>query len=290
MPTPSDLIEFAVTAEQLGFDSVWVEDRFLHPRVGILESLTTLSYVAAHTQRVRLGTSILLVNLRNPLVVAKTLATLDYLSSGRVVLGASLGGSQEEYSASGIAIRTRVTRFEETVKMLRVLWKETPFEGDASLFSPVEIPMNPGPVQSHIPIWIGGRAEPVLRRVANMGDGWLASSGISAEDFARDWSKIQDYAAVAGRDGSELEAARFTYIHVDDNPEKAIEILQERLSRYYPSYDVSRLALYGPPSWCVERARTFLDAGVRTLIFATVADDKVQMERIAQEVLPALMS
>lgn len=290
VPRPSQLVEFAVAAEQLGFDSVWVEDRLLHPRVGVLEALTTLTYVAAHTRKVRLGTSILLVNLRNPLVVAKMLATLDYLSGGRVVLGASLGGRPEEYGAAGVTMKTRVTRFVETLRAIRAFWREAPFEGGSSLFAPTEVPMEPRPVQSPVPVWIGGRAEPVLRRVATLGDGWLASSMTDAEEFATGWRRVLEHAATAGRNAGSLEPAKFTYIHVADTAEEALAVLHQRLPRYYASYDVARSALYGPPPRCVERARTLLKAGVRTLIFATVADDKAQIERIASHILPELAS
>ena len=95
LPRPEQLVEYAVTAEELGFDSVWVEDRLLHSRVEVLESLTTLTFVASKTWRIRLGTSIRLANLRNPLVLARTLSSLDYLSNGRLIAGVSLGGRPE---------------------------------------------------------------------------------------------------------------------------------------------------------------------------------------------------
>jgi probable F420-dependent oxidoreductase len=289
LPSPSELVEFAVGAEKMGFDSVWVEDRFLHRGLGILEALTTLTFVASRTEKIRLGTCILLANLRNPLLAAKMLSTLDYLSGGRVIVGASLGGSPEEYGAAGVPMKTRVSRFAETLRAMRAFWGQGSFPGLSRFFQPVDLPMEPKPVQSRVPVWIGGKAEPVFERVAALGDGWLASSTTSAEEFARGWAKIREHAAAAGRNPETLTPAKFCYIHIEDTVEKALSALRERLPRYYAfPYDAARLTLFGPPSHCVERAQTLLTAGVRTLIFSTVAHDRRQLERLAEEVLPSL--
>ena len=289
MPEPTELVDYAVAAEQMGFDSVWVEDRLLHPRLGILEALTTLTFVASRTERIRLGTCILLINLRNPLVLAKSLSTLDYLSSGRVIVGASLGGRVEEYRVAGLQMKTRVTRFMETLRAMRALWGQESFDGVSRFFQPTDLPMEPRAVQQRIPVWIGGKVEPVLNRVATLGDGWLASSTTGAEDFARGWAKVRGKAMAAGRDPQSLMPAKFAYIHIEDSTEKALAVLSDRLPRYYASpYDVAGLTLHGPPARCVEQAQKLLEAGVRTLIFSTVTHDRAQLERLAQEVLPHL--
>ena len=291
LPTPSELVDYAVTAERLGFDSVWVEDRLLHPRLGILEALTTLNFVASRTERIRLGTCVLLVNLRNPLSLAKSLATLDYLSGGRVTVGASLGGSPIEYEVAGTQMKTRVTRFEETLKALRGFWGQGSFEGVSRFIQPTDISMEPRPVQQRIPLWIGGKADTIFKRVAVLGDGWLASSSSSAEDFTRGWAKVQEHATAVGRDLNTITPAKFIYIHIDDNTDKALAVLSERLPRYYPSsYDAPRYTLHGPPARCVEQARKLVNAGVRTMIFSTVTHDHTQLERLAHEVLPELQT
>ena len=289
LPGPSQLVDYAVAAEQLGFDSVWVEDRLLHPRLGILEALTTLTFVASRTERIRLGTCILLVNLRNPLALAKSLSTLDYLSGGRVVVGASLGGNPDEYRAAGYPMKTRVTRFNETLRAMRALWGQGSFDQKSRFFQPTDLPMEPRSVQKRIPVWIGGKVEPVFHRVAALGDGWLASSTTDGEGFARGWDKVREQALAAGRDPKGLVPAKFSYIHIEDSTEKALAVLSERLPRYYSTpYDVARLTLHGPPARCVEQAKKLLEAGVRTLIFSTVTNDRTQLERLSQEVLPHL--
>lgn len=263
-----------------------MEDRFLHRKLGILEALSTLTFVASRTEKIRLGTCILLVNLRNPLMLAKMLSTLDYLSGGRVIVGASLGGSPEEYDAAGVPMKTRVSRFVETLQAMRAFWGQGTFQAESRFFKPALLSMEPKPVQTRIPVWIGGKAEPVFRRVANLGDGWLASSTTSVEEFARGWAKIQEHATAAGKNSETLTPAKFCYIHIGGIVEKALNTLRERLSRYYAfPYDAARLALFGPPSRCLEQAQALLNAGVRTLIFATVTHDRSQLERLGQEVL-----
>ncbi|MCH7997740.1 MAG: LLM class flavin-dependent oxidoreductase, partial [Chloroflexi bacterium] len=147
----------------------------------------------------------------------------------------------------------------------------------------------PGPAQRRIPLWIGGMAAPVLERVATLGDGWLASSTTSADEFARGWAKIQELAGKLGRDAEVLTPAKFTYIHVDDDSDKALDLLKASLPRYYDfPYDAAKLAIYGPPDRCIERAQRLLDSGVRTLIFATVTQDLAQLNRLGRDVLPYL--
>lgn len=286
--SPRSLREYACAAEDMGFDSLWVEDRFLHRQTAVLEPLTVLTYVAAHTKRIRLGTSILLVNLRNPLVLAKMVGTLDHLSGGRVILGVSLGGSAEEYAAAGVRMKTRVTRLKETIGTMKALWAGRPSSREGAMFFLAGVPLEPRPGR-HIPIWLGGRVDAALERAGTLADGWLASSGTTAEDFAAGWAKVQEAARRTGRDPGELEPAKFAYIHCDPRVENAFGVLARALPRYYASgYDVARNCIYGPVERCVEQAQRLLTSGVHTLIFSPVTGDVRQLELIGKEVLPRL--
>ena len=245
--------------------------------------------MAARTKRIKLGTSILLVNLRNPLILASTLSSLDYLSGGRVIAGVSLGGSLNEYETAGVQMKSRVTRFTETMATMRSLWG---LGEDADTQKFFQAPIQNSAfrmAQRPIPVWIGGKVDAALERVATMGDGWLASSTTGPEEFAQGWTKIQRYARKLGRDPASLIPAKFTYIHVDDDRNRALEMLETRLPRYYDfSYDASSLAIYGPPEECVEKCQRLLNSGIRTLIFAMVTSDTEQLERLAKELLPHL--
>ncbi len=148
--------------------------------------------------------------------------------------------------------------------------------------------MTPRPT-SRLPIWIGGRAEPVFQRVATVGDGWLASSTTDAEEFRRGWARVREEATASGRPFNQLSPAKFCYIHIDDDPQEARAVLNERMPRYYDfPYDVSRSTLYGPPAQCAEKAQTYLDAGVETLIFSMVTKARGQLQRLCEEVIPLL--
>src|SRR5215510_6863048 len=123
LPPPAAFTTFFRTAEELGFDALWVIDRIFHD-LNILDPLTLLTHAATVTSRVRLGTAVLLLAFRNPVLVAKTAATLDYLSGGRLTLGVSLGGRDYEFSSQGISMTQRVGRLRENLTVMRKLWTE----------------------------------------------------------------------------------------------------------------------------------------------------------------------
>lgn len=187
------LIEVAQTAESAGLESVWVGDHIAFPvemhspnptmATGKypypldnprLEAFTALTFVAGATTTIKLGVNACVVPYRNPLLLAKVVSTLDYLSGGRLLLGATLGWCKEEFEALGINFETRRQRLDESIEVLRLLWeKEHPsYEGKEFSFKPVH--MQPKPRQTPIPIFFGGHSRPALRRAAKLGDGWLS--------------------------------------------------------------------------------------------------------------------
>ncbi len=177
--SPEAIREVARAAEDLGFDSIWTTDHVLVPEAHlepygrIFETWTTLAYVAALTQRIRLGTSILLLGLRNPVLVAKQAATLDQLSNGRLILGIGAGWLAREFENLGMSFRRRIRFIEEGIALMRTLWANPRprFQGrffriEDAVFEP--LPLQPGGP----PIWIGGNTEAAVRRAARLGDGW----------------------------------------------------------------------------------------------------------------------
>lgn len=213
----------AQTAEALGFDSVWVADHIitpkqiasrypyspngafpLDPQAPLLEPLSVLSFVAACTHKVRLGTAVLVLPHRNAVVTAKTLATLDVLSAGRLICGVGVGWMEEEFNLLNASFADRGPLSEETIAVMKELWtNENPsFTGRFHQFS--EVGCEPRPVQKpHPPIWIGGHTGPALRRVVEYGDGWPAVV-FSPQEFAQRVEKLKEKAARAGRDLSEI--------------------------------------------------------------------------------------
>ncbi len=180
---PDSIRRAAEQAEQLGLADVWVSEHIIIPKdapyppsPSFYDPVLTLTWAAAFTSRVRLGTSVLVLPMRHPLPLAKELATLQNLSRGRLILGAGVGWMPEEFAALGVPFRERGRRMDEGIAMMRAAWHDDPISFDAR-FIPAEIHqmrMQPSP-SARIPIWIGGSSEPALARAARM-DGWHGSS------------------------------------------------------------------------------------------------------------------
>jgi probable F420-dependent oxidoreductase len=222
---PEVIAPFARAAEEAGFDSLWVFDHVVirkeqgsrypyapdgrmgfSPQHDFLEALTLLTYVAAVTRRVTLGTSVLVVPMRPPVYLAKILASLDRLSGGRVVLGAGVGWWKEEFEALGVPFERRGKRMDECLALLKALWRDewVDFRGD--FYECVDWTCNPKPAAGHIPLWLGGESPAQLRRVGEVADGWLATAK-SLPTLLDDFDVAREAATAAGRDPAALELA-----------------------------------------------------------------------------------
>src|SRR5258705_5027865 len=201
---PSSLLQIAERAEALEFHSVWVGDSLTaRPRI---DALTTLAAVGARTQRVRLGTAIFLAALRNPILLAYQLASLDWITSGRIDLGIGYGRpkepvSEHEFEIMGLNPSARMKMSEEIVDVMRRLWRENDvsYEGKFTRFDHVTLQPKPAQPRS-VPIWLASNnVEPGLKRVARLADAWI--NNIKSPDvYGECWQKIRAYAADAGRD------------------------------------------------------------------------------------------
>jgi probable F420-dependent oxidoreductase len=292
---PESLRALATRAEALGYDSIWTGDHiaFHNPT---LESLTTLSHLAAVTRRVRIGTGVYLLALRHPTVAAKTVATLDVLSGGRFVFGVGVGGEfPKEFEAVGVPHHERGRRVDEAIAVCRLLWSKSPASFQGRFVSFTDLALEPKPVQpGGPPIWIGGRSDHALRRAARLGDGWI-SYVVTPDRYRASLEKIQALAAEAGRPlelGRGFEPAHLFFAVVDDDWERARAQAARYLTRQYNQpFDelVRKYCLLGPPSACRETLARFVEAGVRTFVIGFVAGAErasEQLERFATEVLP----
>lgn len=207
--SPEAIAAVAQAAEELGYDSVWVMDHVVVPDVPearqftplVYEPLLTLAYVAAKTERIRLGTSVLIVPYRSPLLQAKMLATLDALCGGRLILGVGVGWLPKEFEALGVPFHRRGALTDEYLEAMRALWTS---DGPASFDGPTvgfrDVLCEPKPVQRpHPPLWIGGGSEAALRRAARVGAAWHPSSRHSGT-MAERISTLRRLAAEEGRE------------------------------------------------------------------------------------------
>jgi probable F420-dependent oxidoreductase len=179
---PESIRDAAIQAEELGFDDVWVSEHIIIPRdaayppsATFYDPVLTLTWAAAFTRRVRLGTSVLVLPMRHPLPLAKELATLQNLSGGRLILGAGVGWLEAEFDALGVPFRERGRRMDEGIAMMRAVWADDPvtFRPRWIAAQIEDMRMLPRP-KAPVPIWIGGASEPAIKRAAGL-DGWHGS-------------------------------------------------------------------------------------------------------------------
>jgi probable F420-dependent oxidoreductase len=285
------VLTLARRIEDVGFDSIWVGDHVSF-YIPILESLTTLAFVAGVTERVRLGTAVYLVPLRHPTTTAKVASTLDILSNGRLTLGVGVGGEfPPEFEACGVPVNERGSRTNEGLEILRRLWSEDNVEHRGKHFSFGPVSLNPKPVQPGGPrIVVGGRKAPAFRRAGRLADGYI-SHMCSAEMYRDNLAAIGEHAAKADRGNVPFETSAFVFTILDDNYEAALDRAAEMLGMIYnrPFRDAAKkYCLLGRPEDCVEQMQTFVDAGCRGFIFSPLMDANEFVEQASRKILPEM--
>jgi probable F420-dependent oxidoreductase len=283
------LHRFLIRAEELGFDSGWV----LEQPIGaapVLEPLALLAHAAAVTSRLRLGTAVILTPLRIPVELAKSLATVDQLSDGRLMAGLALGGWGDVYPAFGLSSHHRVRRFEEAVRLIERLWTEDAVTFDGEFWQMVEARVEPKPVQRpRPPLWFGGNVAPAVERAARMADGWIGAGSAATAAFAAAHLGLQDALLAAGRDAGTFEVAKRVYVAVDDDHDRARSRLREWFGLFYRNPDLAdRVAVWGSAEACVEGLAEVVRAGAGTLVLNPVFDQQEQAEALAADVMPTL--
>jgi probable F420-dependent oxidoreductase len=268
------LAALAAEAEALGFDSLWAGDHIAFP-APILDPLQVLTCCASRTQRVRLGTCVYLLALRHPTVVAKMVASLDFISGGRVVFGVGVGGEfPGEFQASGVPVQERGARTNEGIVVLRQLWQGDEASHSGRFFRIDRVRLKPPPVQpGGPPIWIGGRSDAALRRTARYGDGYVGYL-LSPDGFRQRCTRIRTLAAAAGRAARPITAALMTFAVVDPDRASALQRAGAILGAMYGRSMESAAARYciaGTPDDCRAAAQRYADAGVEHLVLTPLA-------------------
>ena len=279
------VLAFGPLAEQLGFDSVWVMDHlFNNGYIGerlndkpYYHPLATLSHLSATTERVLLGTSVLVLPYHNPVELAKYAASLDQMSAGRVTLGVGVGAMTEEFQALGISMRQRGSLTNECISIMKELWTNTDASYHSRRWNFDEVKFSPKPLQKpHIPLWIGGSSPGALKRAAILGDGWHPS-GVSPEEFSMGRREIHDLARAAGRDPESLIMSARVEVEVSPGPSSERAANRARLSGVDSGAMIAGIQAYQT-------------AGVEHIVLALNSGDvdqlKSTMESIADSVLP----
>lgn len=270
---PARIQRFLRRAEELPFAAAWAIEQVIGS-APVLESLTTLSYAAAVTQRLRLGVAVLLIVQRDPVNLAKALSSLDVLSNGRLIVGVGMGASTRHYPAYGIGAEGRVTRFRENLEIMKRLWSEDRVTLPGRFSQLDEIPMQPKPMQKpHPPIWFGGHAEAALRRAVELGDGYIGAGSIPMDVFLQDITKLP----------AEFPKAKRLYLALGDE----LPRLREWFGAFYHKPELAdQVAVWGSAERIAGAIRRLRDAGVHHVLLNPVFDEEAQMERLVDEVLP----
>ena len=282
---------FATKAETLGYDGLWLQERIIGDFI-MLEPVTLLSYVAAITTKLKLGTSVILLPLRNPLQLAKAYATLDCMSGGRAVIGVGLGGGHlgSHEDVFGYTRTGRVTRFAEAVQIMKLLWTEPRASFQGRYWDFKDVSMEPKPVQKpYVPIIFGGHHENALRRAVKYANGWMGAGSSSSASFISESVRIREFLGEANRDPASFHVAKRVYLAVDNDATRAEGRIREWFGRRYKNSDLGpKVSIWGSAAECTEKIQEIVKAGAQQIVFNPMFDEMEHLEICAKEIMPHL--
>src|SRR5499433_3368050 len=287
----------AAQAEELGFDHIWLGDSVTVLEKARGDCLTTMAALAARTTTIRIGAVPMLPALRNPVLLAHALATLDVISKGRITLGVSVGPVrdyiQRQFAACGVPPQEKAGRLSESIEIMRRLWTETIVSYVGRYYKLSDVGILPHPTQKPgIPIWIAAdRHENAFKRVARLGDGWVTLAP-TLERFAAARRKIDQYAREHGRVGKCPVTALYAAFNIQTDGERAraegwqwmerfFEQPQEKLGHFF--------AIFGTPEECTRVLKAYAAAGLTAIIARIASDDTASQARfLLNEIKPQL--
>jgi probable F420-dependent oxidoreductase len=292
VPKPETIVRVAERAEEWGVDSFWLADQII-PRTPDLDVVAVLSLLASRTTTIKLGPSVLLLNLRHPLLVAKAFATLDYLSNGRIVMAVGTGANLAEYGAFGLPTEGRGARLDEGIQALRTLWREpkASFHGRFYNFDNVTLEPRPQPRHNNdfgtIDLWVGGTADGALKRTARFADGYFPSLQTPAE-YAKCWATIRRYAEQYGRANARIESGIIIFCRLAPSRQQALEEVPRYLRQFGAVGEqfISRGA-FGTPDDIRECIEAYIKVGLNKFVLSPLAgpDEYAgQVETIGREI------
>jgi alkanesulfonate monooxygenase SsuD/methylene tetrahydromethanopterin reductase-like flavin-dependent oxidoreductase (luciferase family) len=239
----------------------------------------------------RLGCVVFVSTLHSPVHLAKSLASLDQLSRGRLEVGVGTGGRGRPFAAFGVDGSRYVPRFTEGIKLMKALWTESRVTFDGEFWQLENAPMEPKPfTKPYPPLWFGGASEPALRRAVRMGDGFFGAGSSPTPAFAQQVQIVRTALDEAGRSAADFPIAKRLYVAIDDDAERARNQMNAALEGIYgvrvPAIEAAAFA--GPAADCIRAAKEVAAAGAELILFTALSDQREQMERLAAEVLPEL--
>ena len=271
-------------AEALGFGDLWVTDNIID-QAGCFDSLTVLTYAAALTSTIRLGVSVLVLPVYHPIHVADRVATLDYLSGGRAILGVGLG-RDHDYPPFQVPRERRVRRFAESVELMKALWAESGVTYRGEIFQVEDVTIGTKPVQRpHPPVWMGGHHPDAVRRAAKMADGWMGAGGSSTAACAESIRVLRAALEESGRDPAAYPISKRVFMSVHERPDVArAEVHRWFIEVYYNPAGTDTAGVHGTPEQVREQLEELAGMGVGHLLLNPVTRYAEQVEALAEVV------
>jgi probable F420-dependent oxidoreductase len=289
---PEELLEFIDLCESWDIDSIWVSDRIIAPRP-TPDPIVFMAYMASRMRNMKFGTSALVLPTRQPVLLAKQLATLDFLCKGRLLLVVGLGGDDSrDFEVTGASKEERGKRADEAITLMRKLWSEERVNFDGRFYSVRDLKLLPRPYQAGgPPLWVGGRSHAALRRAGRLADGWLVSS-CTPQEVCAGIEAIRKHAAEASREVPEDHyGVLIPYLFASDSDE-AERIAGSSIRRRQDIAPQEYCAL-GTPEHVRDRLRKYIDAGATKFVMRPYGPKeslRSQVEILAKEVIPALQT
>jgi probable F420-dependent oxidoreductase len=285
-PDPIDIEavrRVAMRAEALGFRDLWVTENTLD-HVFCFDPVVVLTYAAAVTSKIRLGASVVVLQIHSPLMVAHQWACLDYVSGGRAILGVGIG-REHHYRQFEVSQEGRVSRFREELDIIRALWSEDRVTYQGRFYHLKDEMMAPKPVQRPLPVWMGVGHPDAIRRAARLADGWMGSGGSRVADFAASVPILKDALAAQGRAPDDFPISKRLFMAVDERPEVAKrELLRWFTEVYHNPPGIDLCGIYGTPEQVRARLEEIVAMGANHLLLNPVSQYAEQVEALAEVV------
>ena len=286
---PDYLRRLVAAGDKHGYDSIWLSDRIVGDCFS-LEPVVALSMVATYSQRMKFGTSVLALPLRNPVVLAKQIATLDFLSQGRMLPAVGLGQEEpEEYEACGVSKERRGPRTEEAIRLMRRLWEEDEVTHEGEFFTCHNVSVTPKPwFKPSPPVWIGGRSVAATQRVGRVGDGWMVSSA-TPKEIHDGREIIFDTAEEYGRTIEDDHVGALVGYYISPSVEESVSKAYEFETRHRPDTHFTEYSALGPPERVAEVIQRYIDSGASKFVVHPLCPPDETMEQLdimGSEILP----
>lgn len=281
MPSPEAICGYAERAEDLGLDSIWLSDHMVSRRP-TLEISCVMAMFAARTKKIKMGPSVLTLPARNPVEVAKTYASLDYLTGGsrRIIMAVGLGSDPRDCLAAGVPEKERGGRMAEGVAVLRKLWSGPNVTHEGKYYRFTDVTIEPRPAHGPLDIWIGGRTPLALQRVARYGDGWFPSF-ITPDEFRGGIEQLQTLGRERGREIESDEAGTVLLAYISPDRRRATEMLEATAkSLGLPADALAERSAFGTAEEVVERLHAYVAAGCTKYVLWPVGEATELVEQI----------